>query len=175
MALPAKRVSASRPPETSTSVSGAFEAATARRTTSSTRDRRSAAIADSDLHVAEPRGGGAVPRGHDLHGLALPAVRQAPEHPALPVTDGIARSPEFGRRAPVRRILDETLALATDDLPAVLGAELKVETPIVDAPRAVRVHEDAVLRGRDDGLELLVPGKEADVGHADEREVAPSL
>src|SRR5262249_49444303 len=136
MAFPANRVNASRPPETRTSVSGAFDAATARRTMSSTAERRSAAIADPDLHIAEPCRRRAVPGGHDLHGLALAAVRQAPEHPALGAAHGVAGSPELGRRAAVGRVLDEARALAVHDLPSVLGPELKVEPPVVDAPRA---------------------------------------
>src|SRR5262245_49644486 len=175
MALPANRVSASRPPETRTSVSGAFDVATARRTTSSMIDRRSAAIADPDLHVAEARGRGAVPGGHDLHGFALAAVRQAPEHPAPGAAHGVARSPELGGRAAVGRVLDEAPALAVHDLPSVLGAELEVETPVVDAPRAVGVHENAVLRRRDDLFEIVVARKQAHVGHADEWEMTPPL
>src|SRR6185503_14318149 len=103
----------------------ARDTATARLAMSSTRARRSAAIADPDLDVAEARRRGAVSGGHDLHRLALAAVGKPPQHPAAPIADGVARAPELGRRAAVGRVLDQALALAVHDLPAVLGAELE--------------------------------------------------
>src|SRR5689334_22991326 len=101
MALFANRVRASRPPDTRTSVCGACEAARARLAISSARRRRSSGIADSDLDAPEPRGRGAVSGRRDLHGLALPAVRNAPEDPLRRPADRIARAPEFGGRSTV--------------------------------------------------------------------------
>ena len=56
-----------------------------------------------------------------------------------------------------------------------LASELEVHAFVVDRPRRVRGHEDAVLRVAQDLAERPLPGLEVDVGHADEREVLPPV
>ena len=58
---------------------------------------------DPDLHVAKARRRGAVRHVHRLPGLALAAVRQAPEPPLGGRADGVERAPEARRDARRRR------------------------------------------------------------------------
>src|SRR4051794_27561092 len=70
-----------------------------------------------DLDVAEPRGTRAVAGAHHLLGLALTAVRHAPQRPMLASRDRHARIPELGRYAAVAGILQHADALAAANLP----------------------------------------------------------
>src|SRR6185369_583705 len=159
-----------------TSVSEAWDAFSARPAiASTTRLRCSPCIADTDADVAESRGGGAVARRGGLHRLPLPAVGEPPQGPLRWPAHGVARSPELGGGSSVGGVLQETDAFPVLDLPAVLGPELEVQTPVVDAPGTVVLHEDPVARVCDDRFELSLAGEQAHVRHADERKVTPPI
>src|SRR5271169_1823967 len=100
---------------------------------------------DSNFDVPEARRRRAVARAHRLHGLALAAIRRAPERPVIARANGVATIPEFGGDAAVAGILDHAVFFAAFDLPADFGGELKVVAAIVDGPRAVGLHEDRVV------------------------------
>ena len=67
--------------------------------------QRSTGIRGSHFDVAEARGAGAVAGAHDLLGLALAAIRNAPQHPVVAIGDGRAGIPELGGDAAVGRVL----------------------------------------------------------------------
>ena len=69
------------------------------------------------------------------------------------VGDRVARAPELGRDARVRRVPIELAELAALDLARDLAAELEVQPPVVDRPAAVRLEEEPVVGVRDDVLE----------------------
>src|SRR5688500_12532998 len=106
----------------------------------------------------------------DLPGLPLAAVGRAPEGPLRLVAEHVQALPELRADAGVRRILDHPPALAVANLPADLTAELEVQALVVDGPRAVRVHQDAVVGGGDHLLEAARAWKKTDVRHSHHRE-----
>src|SRR5665213_1856533 len=79
--------------------------------------------------------------------------------------DRDARIPEHRRDAAVGRVLEHPAAFAVLDLPADLRAELKVQPPIVDRPRAVRFHVHAVTYVVEKMLEGYVAGEQVEVAH----------
>ena len=111
----------------------------------------------------------------DLGRLALAAVGQAPDFPLRPAGDRVAGIPELRRDPRVGGVLEHPAALAGDDLISKLRPELKIEAAVVDAPAAIRLHVDAVLRVGDHLLERGIARLEADVGHPDQRNAVPSI
>ncbi len=81
----------------------------------------------------------------------------------------------WGPMPGVRRIPEQPAELAVLDLVADLGAELEVEAAIVDRPRAIRLHVDAVVGVGDDLVERVRTGLQPDVRHPDHREPSPSV
>src|SRR5439155_25469432 len=91
------------------------------------RDRSGRAwLSNPHLDVAKPCGRGPVPHSSDLAGLALAAVRRAPQHPLVPSSDRVARAPELRGDARVVRALVQLGELAVLDPPGHLASELEV-------------------------------------------------
>jgi hypothetical protein len=85
-----------------------------------------------------------------------------------------ARRPRRGgldrQGAAVARVAQELAALAVLDLPGRLGGELELQPPVVDRPRAVGLHVDALVGVGDQVVERAgIARREVDVGHADDR------
>src|ERR1019366_7265298 len=108
-----------------------------------------------DANIAEAAWSRAVADMHRLRRLTLAAVDHAEHLPLGRTRHRVARPPEHRRLPAVDRVAHQPGALAVRDLPPVLGAELKIEAPVVDAPRAV--------------------GLEVDAGHADDRQPRPPV
>ena len=115
------------------------------------------------------------PDASDLPGLALAAVRRAPHDPVLGAADRVARAPELRRDAGVVGVLVEGGELAALDAPGLLAPELEVDALVVDRPRRVRRHVDAVVGVADDLGEGALARLDRDVRHADQRQVAPPV
>ena len=109
----------------------------------------------------------------DLARLALAAVRRAPRHDLR--RQHVHRAPELRADPGVRRVAQQPPELTVLHLVADLAAELEVEPLVVDRPRAVRLHVDAVVGGGDDLLERVRPGLEADVRHPHHRQPGPAV
>src|SRR5271157_1724007 len=171
MALLAKRVSASSWEASMVSTSVTPSARAASHTASNTV---SSAIRAPDPDLAEPRGAGAVARAHHLLGLALAAIRDAPQRPVLRPGNGRTGVPEFRGDAAVAGVLQHADALAAANLPADLAAELEVVPLVVDRPAPVGLHVDAVAHA-ENLFERLPAGQQAHVGHADERQPRPAI
>src|SRR2546430_4397131 len=73
----------------------------------------------------------------DLGWLSFAAIRQTPDLLLSVAGHGIARVPEFGGDPRVGGVPEHPAAFAVDDLIGKLGAELKVEPFVVDAPVAI--------------------------------------
>src|SRR5262249_31099107 len=74
-------------------------------------------------------------------------------------------------------VLQHSSALAILDLPADLSSELEVVPFVVDGPGTVRLHVNTLV-GIGDELfegERLVSRKQADIGHANDRQAIPVL
>src|SRR5882724_6747816 len=129
------------------------------------------------LHIAKPGRRGAVARAHDLLRLPLPAVGRAPQCPLVAGTNCIHRAPELGSNSAVGGVLQHSGTLAVFDFPSRFAAELEVVTLIVNRPGAVGFDVNAVIGGRDELLpgQRLFAGENADVGHADDRQVVPAI
>ena len=176
MKLVAKRVSAWTPPTTFTSASAAVGAGPV---ADDREDPLGGLEAGADLG-RHPRTPTRMPRNRagtagwpgvaDLAGLALAAVRRAPERPLVGPAEHVHRRPEPRADAGVGRVAQHPAALAVLDLPADLAAELEVQPLVVDRPRAVGVHVDPVVGRGDHLLERVSPGQQADVGHPHHRQ-----
>jgi hypothetical protein len=102
----------------------------------------------------------------DLVGFALAAIGRAEDLVAALVADPDEVPPEGRRDAAIVGLLDDARQLAVLDESAPLAAELELVARVVDRPRAVRLHEDALLDAADELVEALVADLEVDVGHA---------
>src|ERR1700752_2603485 len=102
----------------------------------------------SYLDPPKPRRRRTMSGSHHLLRLGFPAIRSSPQSPLLPRANHIQRIPEFRCDARIRWIPPHGDALAALDLPSNLATELKVGTPVVYRPRAVRLHEDSAICGR---------------------------
>src|ERR1700680_4415053 len=131
----------------------------------------------SDLYVPEPRRCSPVSRAHHLLRLTFATVRRAPESPLVTRTDSVKRIPKFRRDPRVRWILQHADTLAVLDLPTHLAAELKVVASIINRPRAVGLHQNAMVSRSNQLLksEWLFSGRQADVSHADHGQPVPSF
>src|SRR5215472_12114001 len=122
-----------------------------------------------DLHIFESGRSRAVPSTHGLHRLAFAAVRRAPKRPLVAGADGFHGVPELGGNPGVPRVFEHASQLAVLDLPANLATELEVVALVIDGPRAVGLHVDAVVDSGDELIEgqRFLARHNADVGHAD--------
>src|SRR5207249_1532300 len=139
------------------------------------RVRSPPASAHTHLHVAKAPRRRPVPYPGGLGGLPLATVRRAPQGPVLPASHRVARTPEFRGDAGVVGVAVHLRELAALDAPGDLAPELEVHSFVVDRPRLVRGHEDAVLRVADDVGERPLARLDVDVGHADQWEVLPAV
>src|ERR1700678_90552 len=112
-----------------------------------------APISAPHLNPTKPRWRRPMPGPHHLLRLSLSAIRRAPQRPLIARADRIQRIPELSRNSRIRRILHHARALAILDLPADLAAELKVISLVIDRPRAVGLHQNAVIGGRNQLLQ----------------------
>jgi hypothetical protein len=101
----------------------------------------------------------------DLQRLALAAVGHAPHGPLVGTPHRVERRPKCRSDAGVRGVLQHAAQPAVLDLPADLAAELEVEALVIDRPRAVGLHVDAVVGAGDHLVERRLARPEADVGH----------
>src|ERR1019366_5257102 len=173
MALLAKRVRASSEAATMASIS-VTPRARAASTTCPKMASESSRIGAPDPDVTKARGAGAVAGAHHLLGLALAAVRHAPQRPVLRPCDSRAGIPELGRYTAVAGVLEHADALAAAHLPADFAAELEVVALVVNGPATVGFHVDGVVH-IEHFFERLLAGEQADIGHADERQALPAI
>src|ERR1051326_6483549 len=185
MVLFAKRVSAcvpapimasrSRTPSCCAADAAASKISRARaRVSSADSGEPLAGIGATDLDPAESRGARPVPCPHHLLGLALSAVRCAPERPVLGARNCRAGIPEFRADAAVTGVLQHARAFSIADFPSDLTAELEVVPLVIDRPALVGLHVDGVA-GAKNFVETLPARLEADVGHANERNARPAV
>src|SRR5580658_6057674 len=134
-------------------------------------------VSASHLDSAKSRRRRAMSRAHHLLRLSLATVRRTPERPLIARADRIQRIPELRRDAGIRRVLHHAHTLAVLDLPANLAAELKVIAAVVNRPRTIGLHQDAVIGGRDQLFECqrLYAGQETDVSHPDHGQTVPAF
>src|SRR5437899_2603003 len=142
-------------------------------------DSSSSIPLESAAHLNPPKScrRGSMPRSHPLLRLSLAAIRRAPQRPLVARAKRVQRIPELRRNPRVRRILHHPHALSTFDLPPNLAPELKVVALVVDGPRAIRLHQNPVIRRCNQLLQIqrLLPRQQADVRHADHRQPVPSF
>src|SRR6202007_2415016 len=129
----------------------------------------------ANLNVAKARRGCAVPGSHGLHGLPLAAIRRAPQCPMLFRTNRIAGIPELRGNSPVTGILQHANFLSAFDFPADLRGKLKLVAPVINGPRFIRLHENALVSIGDETVLLPRAGKQTDVGHANDGQAIPAL
>src|SRR6266852_233793 len=181
MVLLANRVSAWLPTPIMTSTSATpsdFAAAVTSPNISSHRARVSRSdslIRPADLDSRESRRARSVTCPHHLLGLALAAVRRAPQRPMLRPRDRRAGVPDLRADAAVARILQHARALAVPNLPGDLAPELKVVALVVDRPALVGFHVNAAIGSAENFFERLPARLQTDVGHADQRDPPPAV
>jgi hypothetical protein len=91
------------------------------------------------------------------------------------VADGVAGIPEFGGDAAVAGIFQHAAFFAAFDFPGNFGGKLELVAAIVNGPRTIRVHENAVISIGDEIFRRPCAGKNADVGHANHRQTIPTF
>src|SRR5260370_29845045 len=131
----------------------------------------------SDLYGPAARRCSPVSRAHHLLRRSFATVGRAQESPLVTRTDRVERIPKFRRDPRVRWILQHADTLAVLDLPTHLAAELKIVASIINRPRAVGLHQNAMVSRSHHLLksEWLFSGHQADVGHAKHRQPVPSI
>src|SRR5262245_6633677 len=112
---------------------------------------------------------------HRLHRLTLAAIRSAPESPIFSTANRVAGIPELRGDAAITRIFEHADFLAALDLPANFRGELELVATIVDGPRTIRFHPDAVVGACDQPIRRARAGLQADVGHANNGQTVPAL
>src|SRR5262249_5539429 len=127
------------------------------------------------LDVAEPGRGRGVTDPGDLSWLALATVRRPPQLAGLGAAHRVARAPEPGGHPGVGGVAVHLRQAAVLDAPRDLAPELEVHPLVVDRPRLVRGQVQAVLRVPDEVVERPFARLQADVRHADQREVLPAV
>ena len=118
-----------------------------------------------------------MPCAHHLLRLALAAIRRAPERPFIARADRIQRVPELGCDSGIRGIFYHAHAFAVLNFPSDLASELKVISTIIDGPRPIGFHQNAVVRGGNElfKCQWFLARQQADVGHANHRQTVPAF
>src|ERR1044072_4691355 len=135
------------------------------------------ALGVDDVDAVEAAGGAAVRHGGDLPRLPL-AVEERPAQTIVAlVAAGDHRVPELLGVGLVGDVAQHRAQLAVLDLVEELAAELEVVALLVDGVGAVADDEDALLDLGDELLrgELVLAGRERDIGHALELHVVPAV
>ena len=116
-------------------------------------------------------------RTHHLLRLPLAAIWRAPQRPLVARADRVHRIPKIGCDPGVRRIFQHACALAVLDLPPDFATELEVVAFVVDGPRPVRLHVDAMIGVGDQLFECqrFFARENADVGHPDHGQTVPAF
>ena len=112
---------------------------------------------------------------HGLHWLTLTAIRGTPKRPMSLVRDCIAGIPKLRSYSTVRAILQQPAELAILDFISDFRAELKVQSQVINTPRPIGLHENAVIRIGDEIIEFPITGLERNIGHPNQRNSIPSL
>src|SRR5208282_557219 len=191
MVLLAKRVSAKREPVKIASTSSADEKRRMRSKMSADCSRLSnfltfsvsrclcgelaSLVRRADANIPKPRRASAMPRAHDLLRLPLAAIRSSPYRPLIARANRIHRIPKLRGDPGIRRILQHPDPLAALDLPRDFASELKVVALVVNRPRLVGLHVDAIVsRGNElFQTQRLFSGQNADVGHPNQGQPVP--
>src|ERR1035441_8104582 len=126
-------------------------------------------------NLPKPRRTSPVPRPHHLLRLPLPAIRSPPKRPLLARTNRIHRIPKLRRDPRIRRILQHPHSLPFLDLPRNLTSKLKVVSLVVNRPRLIRLHVNAIIGGRNQFFqtEQFLPRQNADIRHPNHRQPVP--
>ena len=90
---------------------------------------------------------------YDLVGLALAAMGSTESQERVGVADAVEALPEGSGRAPVPRPPDDLAQYAVDDPSAPLATELELVARVVNRPRAIGFHPDAVFDAGDQLVE----------------------
>src|ERR1700678_257175 len=128
-------------------------------------------------NISKPRRTRAMPRAYYLLWLPLAAVWSAPQSPLLARANRVHRIPKLRRDPGIRRIFQHPHSLAVLDLPSNLASELKVVALVVNRPRFIGLHINAII-GRCNELfqtQRRLAGKNADIGHANHRQPVPAF
>jgi len=112
---------------------------------------------------------------HGLHGLALAAIRSAPQRPVIARTNCITTIPEFRGYAAVAGMFDHAAFFAAFNFPADFSRKLKMVTAVVNGPRAIRFHVNRVVGIGYQVFVLPFAGMNADVRHANYRQAVPAF
>src|SRR3954447_25677907 len=107
--------------------------------------------------------------------LALAAVRRAEHANRIGVADPRKAALELRADAAVVRILHDGTELAVVDQSRAFAAELELVAGIVDRPRRVRLHHDAVLDARDELVERRIARVKIEIRHAVDRRAVPAV
>lgn len=106
--------------------------------------------------------------------FALAAVRRAQHLDGVGIADGAQALPEVRGNGPVVGIFHHAFKFTMLDQLAPFAAELEFVARIVDRPRAIGAHQDAVLDTTDHLLQRLIARLDVEVGHAVDRWPVPA-
>src|SRR6266850_282276 len=112
---------------------------------------------------------------HGLHRLAFATVGRAPERPVGELADGVTGIPKFRGDAAVTGILQHADFLAALDLPADFRGELELIPAVINGPRAICFHEDAVAGVGDEISKVPGAGQQADICHSNDWQAIPAF
>src|SRR6185369_216421 len=103
-----------------------------------------------------------MPRTHRLLRLTFATIWSAPERPVFARTDRVHRIPELSRDSRVAWVLQHRPEFSAFDLVAEFAAELEVVALVIDRPRFVGLHINAVvgLRNQLFKAERLLAGQD---------------
>ena len=110
----------------------------------------------------------------DLVGFTLAAVRRAQDLEGAGVAHGAEVAPELRGNGAVVGVFYHALEFTVFDQLAPLAAELEFVACIVDGPRTVGRHQDAVFDAANQLRQALVAGFDIQVGHAVDRRAVPT-
>src|SRR5208282_660387 len=193
MVLLAKRVSAKREPVKIASTSSADEKRRMRSKMSADCSRLSnfltfsvsrclcgelaSLVRRADANIPKPRRASAMPRAHDLLRLPLAAIRSSPYRPLIARANRIHRIPKLRGDPGIRRILQHPDPLAALDLPRDFASELKVVALVVNRPRLISLHVNAIVGSANELFQTQwrFSRQNADISHANHGQPIPTL